>query len=155
MDPYLSLVSVMGVGYLGGALADGLRAPRVVVMILLGAALAPALSPSVLSACSSDASSVSPAAAMRSFALLVALARGGLTMSLGSLRALWCPLAALAALPYACEAAAAFGSTPGGTAAPQLAGTAHEFDRVLGLGAAAAAPGSRGKRRRWGGSAYR
>lgn len=80
LDPVLSIILLLFTGYVGGLVSSALRLPRVIGMILLGVALAPGLHPSVLNACNSFAGSVSPASTMRTFALLVALARGGLSI---------------------------------------------------------------------------
>ena len=77
-------------------------------MIVLGIAAAPLLHPTFLSPCPSPGA-VSGAATLRTFALLIALARGGLTMLAGPRRAtlarLRLPIALLALLPYALELA--------------------------------------------------
>ena len=103
MDPYVSMVAVLGVGWLGGLVADGLRLPRVVCIILLGVGLAPALHPSIMNACDGVEGAVSPAGAIRSFSLLIALARGGLTMKVRELGTSAPALLALATVPYALE----------------------------------------------------
>jgi len=133
MDVYLSVVSLLLVGWLAGLLAQALRLPRVVVMIFAGIALMPAVHPTVLSASKltygpASATTVtygpagtyaaqSPASSIRTMALLVALMRGGLNVKMPVVWAKGLPVAALAFLPYvfelAVEAAVAPALLPG------------------------------------------
>lgn len=71
--------------------------------ILCGIALAPALHTSVLAACKGSDGAVSPASTLRTFALLIALARGGLTMRLSHFSKLKSTVLLLSLLPYAME----------------------------------------------------
>ena len=87
LDPVLSVIITLLCGVVGGLLSKALRLPRIVMMIVLGVALAPLLHPSFVASCASSPGSVSGATTLRSFALLVALARGGLTMLAGPRRA--------------------------------------------------------------------
>ena len=103
MDPILSVIAVLCCGALGGVVSRALRLPHIICMILLGLALAPALHPSLVTTCSSTPGAVNPASSLRSFALLIALARGGLTMRLSNLSALRTPIALLGTLPFVCE----------------------------------------------------
>jgi len=108
LDPTLSVLAILLVGWLGTLVAAATRLPRIVPVILLGVALAPALHHSVLAACGDAASAgsggaVSAASELRSFALLVALARGGLTMQLGNIARLRLPALLLCVVPYFCE----------------------------------------------------
>ena len=110
LDPTLSVLAILFCGYLGTLVAAATRLPRIVPVILLGVALAPALHHSVLAACGDAASAgsggaVSAASELRSFALLVALARGGLTMQLGNISRLRAPALLLCVVPYFCELA--------------------------------------------------
>lgn len=105
-DPLTSILLILIVGIVAGAASRALRLPRIVLVVLAGIALAPALHPTVLTP-SPVPGAVSPASSLRSFALLVALARGGLTMLAGERRAtlsrLRVPIALLACVPYALE----------------------------------------------------
>ena len=72
-------------------------------MIMFGVALAPALHPSLLQACTGIYGSIEPAAAIRTFGLLLALARGGLTTRFAVLKRLHVGLLVLSFIPYATE----------------------------------------------------
>jgi hypothetical protein len=61
------------------------------------------ISNAVLQPCGADAGATAPAETIRTIALLVAIARGGLTMRLRSFRRLPATLLALGCLPYAAE----------------------------------------------------
>ena len=112
LDPTLSVLAILFVGWLGTLAAAATRLPRIVPVILLGVALAPALHKSVLSACTdagaaattgAGSGAVSAASELRTFALLVALARGGLTMQLGNIARLRAPALLLCFVPYFAE----------------------------------------------------
>jgi hypothetical protein len=112
LDPTLSVLAILFVGWLGTLAAAATRLPRIVPVILLGVALAPALHKSVLSACTdagaaattgAGSGAVSAASELRTFALLVALARGGLTMQLGNISRLRAPALLLCFVPYFAE----------------------------------------------------
>jgi hypothetical protein len=103
MDPPTSVLALLVVGYAGGLLGDLLRAPRVILQIALGVALAPAVHKTLLRACACADGAVSPASTLRKFALLVAIARGGLSVEFAAIAR--APLATLvgATLPFALE----------------------------------------------------
>ena len=104
MDPHTSVLALLIIGWIGGAVATALRLPRIVPMILFGIALYPAMAPSVMNAPTalwSDAQN--PASSIRTMALLVALARGGLSLKASIFRDLGVPVVLLATVPYAAE----------------------------------------------------
>ena len=73
------------------------------MMILFGVALSPLIHASVLNTSTTYAGSVSPASTIRTFALLIALARGGLTMKVKGLGFLQFTILLLALVPYFLE----------------------------------------------------
>ena len=104
MDPHTSILALLIVGWIGGCFANALRLPRIVPMILLGIALYPAMAPSVMNAPTSLWSDAqNPASSIRTMALLIALARGGLSLKSSIFRELGVPVVLLATLPYAAE----------------------------------------------------
>jgi hypothetical protein len=127
MDVLTSVLSLLIVGYAGGVLSQLLRLPRIVCMILCGILLYPVIHPAVLDAALTvenparngapiDVSgsiadgpntapypALSPASEIRSMALLIALARGGLSVRVAYFKEFGVAMVALAVLPYVLE----------------------------------------------------
>lgn len=114
MDVYTSVVALLAVGWCVSALSELLRLPsRVPFLIFAGIALYPSLHPALTGAPSTVVSpedetllspgSIAPVNAIRSFCLLIALARGGMSVKLHVLRKFGLVLALLVTLPYAAE----------------------------------------------------
>ena len=98
------MVAVLGVGHFAGHLFTALRLPRVVGMIFAGIALAPALSPGVVTACSAGVPhAYAPASVARTLALLLALARGAFGLDFRGVARLRGTAAALSILPFLAE----------------------------------------------------
>lgn len=117
LDVYTSLVAILLVGLCGGLVGQLLRLPRIVPMILFGIALYPSLHPSIffvgsapttappaaVSGWSASGGPQNPASSIRTFALLVALMRGGLSVKSAYVREFALPVALFATVPYFCE----------------------------------------------------
>ncbi len=103
--------TILIVGWLGGLVSSLLRLPRIVAMILLGIALQPHIHPSILHSAASPAGydfapsggPINPSLAIRTVALLIALARGGLSVKWSFVREMGLVTLVLATVPYACE----------------------------------------------------
>jgi len=112
LDVYSSVVVILIVGWLGSLASQLCRLPRIVCMILFGIALFPVLHPAVMDtaltvSASSGALKVpdaqNPASSIRSLALLIALARGGLSVKFGYFKVLGAAMLTMAVVPYAFE----------------------------------------------------
>ena len=119
MDVQTSVLSLLIVGWASGVLGSAVNIPRICMMILFGIALQPSLHPALLYAPTSTAegvvtNGVSPASAIRTTALLVALARGGLSVKLSYFKEVGVTLLLFSFLPYTLEMVAE------GVAAPLL-----------------------------------
>ena len=127
MDAVTSVLALLCVGYAAGWIGLLLRLPRIVPMILMGIALYPVVHPSVLNTAtfvsnprlggaaidvsgkpvsgpnSAPFPAVNPASTIRTVALLIALARGGLSIRASYFKELGLTMGVLAVLPYALE----------------------------------------------------
>ena len=110
MDVWTSVVVLLIIGWLGGIVSQLFKLPRIVGMILLGIALYPnlhpalLLSPVVLSGNLAVSDAQNPASSIRTFALLIALMRGGLSVKSSFFTGgLAFSTILLATVPYACE----------------------------------------------------
>lgn len=112
---YTSVVVILIVGYAGGLISQLLRMPRIICMILFGIALLPVLHVAVIDTPTTFANPANasapikapdaqnPASAIRAMALLIALARGGLSMKLSYFKVLGWSMVCLATIPYTFE----------------------------------------------------
>ena len=130
LDVQTSALSLLIVGWLASLVGSFLRLPVIVPMILIGIALQPHVHPALLYAPvevkntdvyppvmewvggepaasgvarSGAAAAVSPAAAVRTIALLIALMRGGLSVKLSYFKEVGAPLILFATVPYTLE----------------------------------------------------
>ena len=109
LDVHTSVLVLLIIGWIGGSLALSLRLPRIIPMILLGIGIFPYIHPAVLYAPVTVTGGIAtpdsqaPASSIRTMALLIALARGGLSLKGSIFRELGVPVVLLATLPYAAE----------------------------------------------------
>jgi len=112
LDVYTSIIVILIVGWLGALTSQLFRLPRIVCMILFGIGLLPVLHPAVMDTPLTVSTSTgpltlhdaqNPASSIRSVALLVALARGGLSVKLSYFRVLGLPMIVIATVPYFLE----------------------------------------------------
>lgn len=112
LDVYTSVITILIVGWLGGLISQLLRVPRIVCMIVFGIALYPVIHPSVLHTALTvqtpagvlripDAQN--PSSFIRTIALLIALARGGLSVKSAYFGVIGVTMVVFATVPYACE----------------------------------------------------
>lgn len=107
----LTMKVILLIGHVGGLLAQAMRLPRIVAMILLGIAIYPSLHPSIFfkgagpKGIDFDVSggAVNPAGAIRAVALLIAIARGGLSVKWSFVKRMKLITLLLATLPYTLE----------------------------------------------------
>lgn len=117
LDAVTSVLAIITLGYLGTNIANALHLPRVVPMILFGILVFPFVHPSILWAplptgyppqvdpttMASAGGPCNPASEMRTAALLIALARGGLALRVSSFRHIVAAASVLSIVPYALE----------------------------------------------------
>jgi hypothetical protein len=123
LDVYTSVLLFLIIGYCGSLVATVTGLPRVVPMILLGLAISPVIHPTItteptciITANTTDCPAfpgvahindaggpVNPGTAIKTIALLIALARGGLSLRVSVFRDIAIPSLLLATIPYGME----------------------------------------------------
>jgi hypothetical protein len=142
LDVYTSVIILPIIGWVGYMVSKLTKLPRVTPMILLGIAIYPHIHPSVLNKAlvtgyastvpveklEDGHGTVNPAATFQIVGLLIALARGGLSVRVGQIRKLLVPMVFVAIVPFWCELIAMALVAP--HILPETAGLSNEAGKL-------------------------